>query len=258
MGILNLTPDSFYDGGKIKSDSDLLSKVERLLQEGATFLDVGGYSSRPGSDFVSEETELKRVLPAIRLILDEFPDTLLSIDTFRSSIAYQCVKAGASLVNDISGGSLDKQMLETIAKLKVPFIMMHMVGTPENMMKNTHYDHLTNEIMHYFSEKISRANEVGINDIIIDPGFGFSKTRDQNFELLNELELFKHLELPILIGVSRKSFIYKTLKSSPEEALNGTTVLNSIALFKGANILRVHDVKEAVECVNLLQNLKSR
>jgi len=258
MGIINLTPDSFYDGGNLRSDKDLLLKVERMLQEGATFLDIGGYSSRPGADFVSEETELKRVLPSIQLILKEFPNSILSVDTFRSSIAHECVNAGASLINDISGGSLDQQMFKTIAKLNIPYIMMHMRGSPENMMENTQYDHLTNEIIYYFSEKIAKANEAGINDIIIDPGFGFSKTREQSFELLNELELLNHLEQPLLVGLSRKSFIYKTLKSSPEEALNGTTILNSIALFKGANILRVHDVKEAVECVNLLQNLKSR
>jgi len=258
MGIINLTPDSFYDGGNLRSDKDLLLKVERMLQEGATFLDIGGYSSRPGADFVSEETELKRVLPSIQLILKKFPNSILSVDTFRSSIAHECVNAGASLINDISGGSLDQQMFKTIAKLNIPYIIMHMRGSPENMMENTQYDHLTNEIIYYFSEKIAKANEAGINDIIIDPGFGFSKTREQSFELLNELELLNHLEQPLLVGLSRKSFIYKTLKSSPEEALNGTTILNSIALFKGANILRVHDVKEAVECVNLLQNLKSR
>ena len=258
MGIINLTPDSFYDGETIRSDSYLLKKAERMLQEGATFLDIGGYSSRPGADYVSEETEKRRILPAIQLLLKEFPDALLSIDTFRSSIASECINAGASLVNDISGGSLDRQMFKVIAELKVPYILMHMRGTPENMMENTRYENLTNEIIYYFSEKISKAYEAGITDIIIDPGFGFSKTRNQNFELLSELEIFKHLEHPILVGVSRKSFIYKTLISSPEKALNGTTVLNSIALFKGANILRVHDVKEAVECVNLLQNLKSR
>ena len=258
MGIINLTPDSFYDGETIRSDSYLLKKAERMLQEGATFLDIGGYSSRPGADYVSEETEKRRILPAIQLLLKEFPDALLSIDTFRSSIASECINAGASLVNDISGGSLDRQMFKVIAELKVPYILMHMRGTPENMMENTRYENLTNEIIYYFSEKISKAYEAGITDIIIDPGFGFSKTRNQNFELLSELEIFKHLGHPILVGVSRKSFIYKTLISSPEKALNGTTVLNSIALFKGANILRVHDVKEAVECVNLLQNLKSR
>jgi dihydropteroate synthase len=257
MGILNLTPDSFYDGGQIRSESDLLSKAERLLKEGATFLDIGGYSSRPGAKYLSEEEELNRVLPAIDHILNEFPEALLSVDTFRSSIARKCILSGAALVNDISGGSLDDKMFETIAELKVPYIMMHLRGNPENMMENTTYENLTREIIYYFSEKISMANEIGINDIIIDPGFGFSKTLDQNFELLNELELFDQTGLPVLVGLSRKSFIYKTLGKSPEEALNGTTILNSISLFKGADILRVHDVKEAVECVTLLQSLKS-
>ena len=257
MGILNLTPDSFYDGGKLTCETTIVSQVEKMLTEGATFLDLGGYSSRPGAAFVSEEEEVKRILPVISLILKEFPEALLSIDTFRSNIAKQCIEAGAAMINDISGGSIDTEMLTTIAELQVPYSMMHMRGTPETMMQNTHYKELTKEILFYFSEKIAKAFTFGINDIIIDPGFGFSKTIDQNFELLSNLELFKSLDLPLLVGISRKSMIHKTLRISANEALNGTTALHSITLFKGASILRVHDVKEATECINLIQNLKS-
>lgn len=257
MGILNLTPDSFYDGGKLTSEKDILSQTEKMLTEGAAFLDLGGYSSRPGADFVSETEELKRVLPVVELLLKKFPETILSIDTFRSNIAKQCIDTGAAMINDISAGSLDDKMFETIASLQVPYIMMHMRGTPEMMMYNTNYKELTKEVIFYFSEKITKARSFGINDIIVDPGFGFSKTIEQNFELLNELELFSLLETPLLIGVSRKSMIHKTLDISAFEALNGTTALHAIALQNGASILRVHDVKEAVETINLLQNLKS-
>lgn len=257
MGILNITPDSFYDGGVLRSDKDILNKAESMLKEGSSFLDIGGYSSRPGSAFISEEEEMNRVLPTIQALIKEFPDALLSVDTFRSKVAKRGIEAGAAIVNDISGGTQDKHMFETIAELKVPYIMMHMRGTPETMMDNTKYDHIINDILYYFSERIAKANEYGINDVIVDPGFGFSKTRSQNFELLNDLELFRTLEHPILVGVSRKSMIHRTLNVPPEEALNGTTVLNTLSLYKGANILRVHDVKEAIECVNLLQNLKS-
>ena len=257
MGILNLTPDSFYDGGKLTSEKNILSQAEKMLSEGATFLDLGGYSSRPGADFVSETEEFQRVLPVVKLLLKEFSETILSIDTFRSNIAKQCIEAGAAMINDISAGSLDDKMFETITRLQVPFIMMHMRGTPETMMKNTSYKELTKEVLLYFSEKIAKARTFGINDIIADPGFGFSKTTEQNFELLNELELFSTLEIPLLVGVSRKSMIYKTLDISATEALNGSTALHSVALQKGASILRVHDAKEAAETINLLQNLKS-
>ncbi len=257
MGILNLTPDSFYDGGKLTSDKDIISQVEKMLNDGVTFLDLGGYSSRPGAAFVSEKEELKRVLPVVSLILKEFPEALLSIDTFRSNIAKQCIEEGAALINDISGGNMDDNMFETIAKLQVPYIMMHMRGTPETMMEDLEYKDITQELLYYFSEKTAKAKTQGINDFIVDLGFGFSKTIDQNFELLSNLELFKSLDAPLLVGVSRKSMIYKTLNISPKDALNGTTSLNTIALIKGASILRVHDVKEAVECINLMQNLKS-
>jgi len=256
MGILNLTPDSFYDGGKLSSEKEILSKTEVMLTEGATFLDLGGYSSRPGANFVSEKEELQRVLPVVELILKEFPKAILSIDTFRSEIARQTINAGASIINDISGGSLDNNMFKIIGKLQVPYIMMHMRGTPQTMMQNTYYKNLTKEILLYFSEKIAKARSFGVNDLIADPGLGFSKTIDQNFELFSDLEAFNMLEIPLLVGVSRKSMIYKTLGNTATEALNGTTALHAIALQKGASILRVHDVKEATETISLLQNLK--
>ncbi|NJX14584.1 dihydropteroate synthase [Tamlana crocina] len=258
MGILNLTPDSFYDGGKHKNESDILKHVERMLAEGATFIDVGAYSSRPNADHVDEATELKRILPIVTLILKEFPETLLSIDTFRSKIAKECVEAGAELINDISAGKLDEQMLPTVASLHVPYIMMHMRGTPKTMQQQTDYNNLTKDIIFYFAERIHAAQALGIKDIIVDPGFGFAKTLEQNFELMNQLELFKIIEKPLLAGVSRKSMIYKTLGISAKEALNGTSVLNTVALQKGASILRVHDVKAAMECIKLVGKLKVR
>lgn len=257
MGILNLTPDSFYDGGKLNSEKEILSQAEKMLTEGATFLDLGGYSSRPGAKFVSETEEIHRILPVVELILKEFPVAILSIDTFRSKVARKSVEIGAAMINDVSGGSLDENMFKTIGDLNVPYIIMHMRGTPETMMQNTHYKNLIKEVLFYFSEKIAKARSFGINDIIADPGFGFSKTVEQNFELFSNLETFKMLDIPLLIGVSRKSMIYKTLNTSAKEALNGSTALHAIALQKGASILRVHDVKEAVETINLLQNLKS-
>lgn len=255
MGILNITPDSFYDGGMYKNEKDILNKVENMLNEGATFIDVGAYSSRPNADHVSETDELKRILPIVDLILKVFPETLLSIDTFRSKVAKSCIEAGACMINDISAGKLDNNMLQTIADLNVPYIMMHMRGTPQNMQQQTHYDDLIKDIIFYFSERIAAAKELGIIDLIVDPGFGFAKTLEQNFEILNQLELFKMLDKPILAGISRKSMIYKTLETSAKEALNGTTVLNTVALQKGASILRVHDVKEAMECVKLTRLL---
>ena len=255
MGILNVTPDSFYDGGKFEGEKTILNQVDIMLTQGATFIDLGAYSSRPNAEHVSENEELKRILPIVNLILNEFPDVLLSIDTFRSEIAKCCIESGAALINDISGGNMDENMLPTIAKLKVPFIMMHMRGTPQTMQQQTHYDNLVKDILFYFSKKIAKARNLGIIDLIIDPGFGFAKTLEQNYKLLNNLELFKMLELPILAGLSRKSMIYKTLENTPENALNGTSVLNTIALQKGASILRVHDVKEAMECIKLTNQL---
>ena len=257
MGILNITPDSFYDGGIYKNDRDILHKAEKMLSAGATFIDVGGYSSRPKATHISEEEELKRILPVIDLVLKEFPDTLISADTFRSRVAKQSVEAGASIINDISAGKMDQDMLQTAAELKVPYIMMHMKGTPQTMGKQANYKNLLKEVLFYFSERIAEARRLGIIDLIIDPGFGFSKTVQQNYELLNNLDHFSILDLPILVGVSRKSMIHKPLSIRADEALNGTTILNTIALQKGASILRVHDVKEAMECIILTQQLKS-
>ena len=256
MGIINLTPDSFYDGGKLGSEKEIIYQAEKMLKEGATFLDLGGYSSRPGANFVSEADELNRVLLAVKTLIKEFSNVNLSIDTFRSKIAKTCIENGACMINDISAGLLDPQMLEVIANYQVPLVMMHMRGTPETMMLNTNYENLTNDILYFFSERIAKARALGINDIIVDPGFGFSKKLDQNFELFNDLELFSFLNTPILIGISRKSMIQKTLNISATESLNGTTALHAIALQKGVSILRVHDVKEAFETISLLQNLK--
>jgi dihydropteroate synthase len=221
------------------------------LLEGATFIDIGGQSSKPNAEIVSVDEELKRVVSTVDLILKNFSEAVISIDTFNSKVAQIAVENGAAIINDISAGSLDDNMFEIIAKLQVPYIMMHMRGTPQTMQQMTNYDDLVKDVLFYFSEKVAKARSFGINDLIIDPGFGFAKTSEQNFELLKELELFQILELPILVGVSRKSMIYKTLETTPENALNGTSILNTIALTKGTNILRVHDVKEAVECVKL-------
>ena len=255
MGILNLTPNSFFDGGKYTDESSVLKQVEKMLFEGATFIDVGAYSSKPTAEFVSEKEELNRLLPVLNTILKAFPKTLISIDSSRSSVAKKALENGACIVNDISAGSLDERMFQTVADFQVPYIMMHMKGTPQTMQRLAHYENITKEILFYFSEKVAIARSFGINDIIIDPGFGFAKTTAQNFEVMNNLELFQMLELPLLVGVSRKSMIYKTLETSAEKALNGTTVLNTIALQKGANILRVHDVKEALECIQLINQL---
>ncbi len=256
MGIVNVTTDSFYEGSRATKADDIVNKASRMLEDGATFLDVGGYSTRPGAEEVSETEELQRVLPAIEAIIKNFPKAIISIDTFRANVAQKALETGAAMVNDISGGLLDPEMLSTVARFQVPYIMMHMRGNPHTMMENTTYENITTDILHYFSERLAAARSAGINDVIVDPGFGFSKTREQNFELFNHLELFNALQTPVLVGISRKSMIYKTLQTSPEEALNGTTALHSIALQKGASILRVHDVKEAVECVTLYQNLK--
>ena len=255
MGILNITPDSFYDGGRYKNDTSILNQVENMLIEGATFIDIGAYSSRPGANHVSEAEELKRIIPIVELLIKQFPSINLSIDTFRSNIAKECINTGAAIINDISGGKLDEKMLETVGKLGVPYVMMHMKGTPQTMQQHTDYNDLIKEIIYYFSERVAEARSHKINDIIIDPGFGFSKTLEQNYSLLNHLELLNMLEQPMLVGVSRKSMIYKLLDTNPKEALNGTTSLNTIALLKGAKILRVHDVKEAMECIKLTNQL---
>ncbi|MBU2996945.1 dihydropteroate synthase [Cellulophaga baltica] len=258
MGILNVTPDSFFDGGNYKNVTSIINQVNKMLIEGATFIDVGAYSSRPGADFVSEDEELSRIIPIVKLLTKEFPEINISIDTFRSKIAYECIIHGASLINDISAGNLDKQMFDTIAKHQVPYIMMHMKGTPQNMQKQTDYNNLIVDILKYFSEKINIAHSKKINDIIIDPGFGFSKTVAQNYELMQKLSLFRTTKSPILVGISRKSMIYKILENDAQNALNGTSVLNTIALINGANILRVHDVKEAIECIKITKQLKTK
>ena len=257
MGIINATPDSFYDGGKTVTLNEILRQAEGMLNEGAAFLDIGGYSSRPGADDVSETEELQRVLPAVEAIIKEFPEAIISVDSFRSKVAKSAIEAGAAIVNDISGGTKDIEMLSAVSKLKVPFIAMHMRGTPQTMSQLTEYTNITRDVLAYFSERLAAARAAGIDDIIADPGFGFAKTRAQSFELLNNLELFKHLEVPYLIGVSRKSMIYKTIETTADNALNGTTALHAIALLKGVSILRVHDVQEAVECVSLLQAMQT-
>lgn len=257
MGILNLTPDSFFDGGRYKSDTSVLKRVEKMLIDGAAFIDVGGQSTRPGAAFLSVEEEKARVLPIVNLILSEFPKTIISIDTFQAEVAKSTIEEGAALINDISAGNMDGQMFETVAKLQVPYIMMHMKGTPKTMQTLTYYDNMMEEILYYFSEKVNKARAMGINDLILDPGFGFAKTPTQNFELLRRMDLFRSLEMPILMGVSRKSTICKTLNVKPAQALNGTTVLNTLSLLHGAHILRVHDVREAWETIKLMKHFLS-
>ncbi|MCL9770269.1 dihydropteroate synthase [Flavobacterium sp. HXWNR69] len=255
MGILNVTPNSFYDGGKHKEINSIIHQVDKMLSEGADFVDIGAYSSKPSAEFVSEEEEIKRLVPIVKSLVETFPNIILSVDTFRANVAKASVENGVAMVNDIAAGLLDDKMLETVAQLKVPYIMMHMRGNPQTMQSLTDYNDIVKEMIFYFSERIQKARSFGISDIVIDPGFGFAKTLEQNYEVLHKMELFSILELPILVGVSRKSMIYKVLESSPQEALNGTSVLNTIALQKGAKILRVHDVKEAVECVKLVNKL---
>lgn len=257
MAILNLTPDSFYQNSRAKSIDDALSKVEHFVKAGAKFIDLGAYSSRPGAAEVSEEEELERMVPAIKAINQSFPEVLLSVDTFRAKVAEESIHAGAHLINDIAAGNLDKNMFETVAKLQVPYIMMHMKGTPQNMQDSPTYENVTKEVFAYFSDKIKTLQNLGVKDIILDPGFGFAKTLDHNYQLLKEMEVLNFFELPLLVGFSRKSMITKALGIKTEEALNGTTVLNTTALLKGANILRVHDVKEAVECVELVNRISS-
>ncbi|WP_299107331.1 dihydropteroate synthase [uncultured Tenacibaculum sp.] len=252
MGILNITPDSFFDGGKYKNDKAVLVQVEKMLNDGATFIDIGGYSSRPGAKHISEEEELMRVGPIVKMVHEEFPEVLISIDTFRSKVAKEVIAMGGALVNDISGGKMDANMFATVAQLQVPYIMMHMQGTPQNMQQNPEYKNVVTEVIAFFAEQLQQLKELKINDIIVDVGFGFGKTLEHNFELLNKLSLFKVLDAPILTGVSRKSMLYKTLDITPKEALNATTVANTIALLNGTSILRVHDVKEAVQAVTIV------
>lgn len=258
MGVLNLTPDSFYDGGKFKNEKEALKQVEKYRIDGMDILDIGAYSSRPDADDISEDEELKRQNSVLKQITKEFPDLVISIDTFRSSVAKESLDQGAHIINDISAGKLDEQMLEVIAQYQVPYIMMHMRGTPQTMKQLTTYDDLVKEVVYYFSERLAVTKKMGINDVIIDPGFGFAKTTAQNFELLNHLDILQSLDVPILTGISRKSMIYKTLGIDSKQALNGTTALHMVALQNGSSILRVHDVLEAKECITLYQKLKAK
>ena len=253
MGILNVTPDSFLDGGRYTDDRAVLRQAEMMLSDGADFIDIGGYSSRPGASEVTETDEIRRVVPAVAAIVKAFPNAIISVDTFRSGVARAAVESGAAIINDISAGNLDANMMETVAALQVPYIMMHMRGNPATMQTLTDYEDIVKEMVLYFAEKATEARRFGINDVLVDPGFGFAKTLEQNYEVLRRLDDFSILELPLLVGVSRKSMVYKPLGTSAAEALNGTTALHMIALSKGAKILRVHDVREAVEAVKLHQ-----
>jgi len=257
MGILNITPDSFFDGGKYSDKQAILSKVKKMLNDGATFIDVGAYSSRPGAKHISEEEELHRIIPVLKLLIQTFPQILISVDTFRSNVANECIKNGACIINDISAGSLDKNMFPTIAKLQVPYIIMHMQGSPQNMQQNPTYKDVTQELLFYFSKKLVELRNLGINDIVADVGFGFGKTVEHNYQLLKNLERFKNLEIPLLAGLSRKSMLFKPLGISPEQALNATTSANTIALQNSASILRVHDVKEAIETIKIFELLNN-
>lgn len=251
MGILNVTPDSFYDGGRYTEEDSIKCRIDSILEEGADIIDIGAYSSRPGATDISVEEEWKRLEKALSLIFKMHPDAVVSVDTFRSEIARKAVEVGAAMVNDISGGDSDTDMFSTIADLHVPYIMMHMQGTPQTMQDSPRYNNVTNDILELFNLKINRLRELGVKDIILDPGFGFGKTTNDNYDIMNNMEKFRIFGMPLLVGVSRKSMIYKTLNTDAAKSLNGTSVLNTIALIKGAAILRVHDVREAVECVKL-------
>ena len=255
MGILNITPDSFYSNSRTKSIDEALTKAAQFFNEGATFIDIGGYSSRPGAKDISTSEEIDRLVPVVESLVKAFPEAVISIDTFRAKVAEETILAGAHIINDIAAGNMDEQMFETVAKLQVPYMMMHMKGTPQNMQQNPVYNNVLLEVIDYLAKKVAALKALHVHDVIIDPGFGFGKTIEHNYELLNQLEAFKIFKLPILVGFSRKGMIYKTLGTSAAEALNGTSVLNTIALQKGAGILRVHDVREAVECVRLVRML---
>lgn len=255
MGILNCTPNSFFDGGKYASQNALLKQVEKMLADGAAIIDIGAYSSQPQADFVSESQELERLMTTLKLVRSHFPEAILSVDTFRAEVARISIENGADIINDIAAGKLDEKMMPIVGHYKVPYIMMHMRGTPQTMQQFTNYDNIIQEMIYYFSERIACARKNGIKDIIVDPGFGFSKTVKQNYHILNNLHLLKILELPVLSALSRKSMIYKMLNITPDMALNGTSILNTISLQNGAHLLRVHDVKEAVECIKLTQAL---
>lgn len=258
MGILNVTPDSFYAGSRMETEEAVRGRVRQIIAEGGSMIDVGAYSSRPGAADVSAEEEMERLRRGMSIVREEAPEIPVSVDTFRADVAKMAVEElGVDIINDISGGELDKEMFKTVAKLGVPYILMHMKGTPQTMQQAPHYEDLMKEVMLYFAEKVQQLRDLGQKDIVLDPGYGFAKTIDHNYELLKHQEMLEVFELPLLVGVSRKSMIYRFLGSSPEEALNGTTVLNTLALQKGANILRVHDVKEAVEVVRLVEKFSN-
>ncbi len=257
MGILNVTPDSFYAQSRKQSDEEIAQRATQILSEGASIIDIGAYSSRPNAEHITAEEEMRRLRHGLSIITREHPEAVLSVDTFRADVAAMCVEEyGVAIINDIAAGEMDNRMFDTVARLNVPYIMMHMQGTPQTMQATPHYDNLMKEIFLYFAEKIAKLHELGVKDIILDPGFGFGKTLAHNYELLNNLQEFAQFEMPLLVGVSRKSMIYKLLGTTPEEALNGTTVIDTVALLKGADILRVHDVRQAVEAVRITEAMK--
>lgn len=256
MGILNVTPDSFYDGGKLENEEAILFQANKMMREGATILDIGGMSSRPGADVISVEEELKRVIPAVQIVAKNLPKAIISVDTVRGEVARQAVANGAHIINDISAGQIDEGMYETIAELQVPYILMHMQGQPKTMQLNPNYDDIVHDVLDFFVGEIEDLRDLGVKDIIIDPGFGFGKTVEHNYEMLRKMQVFQMMGVPILAGLSRKSMIYKVLNTEAKEALNGTTALHIVALQQGAKILRVHDVKEAVDCVTLFNHLR--
>jgi dihydropteroate synthase len=258
MGILNVTPDSFYAGSRMQTEEAITGRVHQIISEGAAMIDLGAYSSRPNADNVTPQEEMERLRTGLRIIRRECADAIVSVDTFRADVARMCVEEfGVAIINDIAAGEMDSGMFRTVAELGVPYIMMHMQGTPQNMQQAPHYDNLLKEVFLYFAQKIEQLHELGVNDLILDPGFGFGKTLEHNYELMAHLEEFRLFELPLLVGISRKSMIYRLLDTTPQESLNGTTVLNTLSLLKGANILRVHDVREAVEAVKITEKMKA-
>ena len=258
MGILNVTPDSFYAGSRTQTEAEIVRRVKQIVSEGAAIIDIGAYSSRPNADNVSAREEMERLRMGLKILFEIQPDAVVSVDTFRADVARMCVEEyGVAIINDIAAGEMDANMFHTVAALNVPYIMMHMQGTPQSMQQHPHYDNLLKEVFLYFARKVQQLRDLGVKDIILDPGFGFGKTMEHNYELLSYLEEFRIFELPLLVGVSRKSMIYRLLDITPQEALNGTTVLDTICLLKGADILRVHDVKEAVETVRIVQAMRN-
>jgi len=258
MGIINVTPDSFFDGGKYKTEKKVLKRAEEILEQGGDIIDIGAVSTQPGSEGISTKDEIERLLPAVRAVKKNFPDSFISIDTYRSWVALKVIEeCGPCMVNDVSGGNFDDNMFDTIGKMGVPYILMHMQGSPLKMQQNPEYEDIIRDISMFFTEKVKKLTKAGVVDVIIDPGFGFGKTLEHNYELLNRLDSFKVFQLPLMVGVSRKSMIYKVLKTSPDEALNGTSVVNTLALMGGADILRVHDVKEAIEAIRVVDLVRS-